>query len=149
MKPRSGRGLWGRNAEFVNNATLMPKGAPNMRNYIRLRCLRLYPLPFDPDTFYVVFGGTDENLIYWKDKTIAEINEFPPITGPVQFEIPEPSVIWFELDQENLAQLVNIYAGQVWTDTRLNDRFASQGRLYDMTKVEVQGSPRKVWSHGH
>lgn len=119
-----------------------------MRNYFKLRALRIYPVsppnPPDPDVFYVVFGSTDENLLYYQLKLEALVGG--------EFVIGAPAVIWFELDLENFSMLVNEASGNIWTQTRLNDRFAADPNLpllYDMTRVEVEGSPRPTWSHGH
>lgn len=120
-----------------------------MRNYIRMQCLRIYTLPFDPAQFYVVFGGDEDSLIYYADRLKAQLNAQPPIK---HFSIPEPSVIWFELNQDNFAKLCNLAAGTIWQQSRLNTEFQTDPSLetiYDMTRVEVEGSPRKTWSHGH
>lgn len=116
-----------------------------MRNYFKILCLRLYPAPFDPLTFYVVFGSDDESLLYYKNRLETLIST--PLATPA-----EASVIWFELNEKNFTMLLNIASGQIWGQTRLNDVFPPDPALellYDMTRVEVEGSPRKTWSHGH
>lgn len=122
-----------------------------MRNYFRIQNLRIYPyFDFPPprhielDQFLVVFGGTDEDLLQRAQLAIAA-------DGRDCF-ISEPSVIWFELDQQFFSDLLAQSPGQIWTQTRLNNIFPNSPDtplLFDSTRVEVEGSPRKTWSHGH
>lgn len=116
-----------------------------MRNYFKILCLRLYPAPFDPFTFYVVFGADDDSLSFYKRRLEAFIGQ--------QLSTPAGSqIIWFELNEENFVRLLNIASGQIWGQTRLNDVFPidpSLESLYDMTRVKAEGSPRKEWSGGH
>lgn len=118
-----------------------------MRNYFKTRALRLYPItppdPIDPLNFYVVFGGTDDDLLYYQQKLIALIGG--------EFAFGEPQICWFELDLKNFSMLLNCGAGNIWSQTRLNDVFPVDPDLpllWDMTRVEVQGSPRPTWSNG-
>lgn len=121
-----------------------------MRNYYEIQCLRLYPLPFDPETFYVVFGGDDDSLLYYSNRLQALVRANDPT---VQFQIAPPSIIWFELDQANFVRILNLASGTIWNQTRLNNVFPllpDSETLYDSTKVKpAQKSPRKEWSHGH
>lgn len=117
-----------------------------MRNYIKLRTLRLYYVGHEP-TFYVVFGGSDKDLLFYSNRLQALIREEDPAA---QFAIAPPLTCWFELNQANLSKLVNLNSGDIWTRTRLNNIFLFDGEnLYEMTRVEAEGSPRKTWSHGH
>lgn len=121
-----------------------------MRNYFRMHNLRIYPIfdfppppHTDPNQFYVVFGGSDEQLLFFQNQLEALIGG--------EFVVSEPQVIWFELDQEFFGNLLACAAGNIWTQTHLNDVFPIDPTLpilYDQTRVEVEGSPRKTWSHG-
>lgn len=122
-----------------------------MRNYFKLRNLRIYPYQdvppprhIDLDFFYVVFGGSDEDLFQRQQELIASIGQ--------DCFVSDPTVIWFELDLQFFSDLIAQSPGQIWTQTHLNDRFPASPDtplLYDSTRVEVEGSPRKTWSHGH
>lgn len=119
-----------------------------MRNYFKARALRLYPYsppdPPDPEVFYVVFGTTDEDLLFYQLKLYALIGG--------DFLAGAPATIWFELNLENFSMLLNQAPGEIWTQTRLNDLFPNDPDtplLFDMTRVESEGSPRSTWSHGH
>lgn len=122
-----------------------------MRNYFRMKNLRIYPLvgppPLhtDPLVFYVCFGGTDEDLLQ-RQVELIELIGFPD-----GYFVAEPQVIWFELDQQFFSNILAQAAGQIWTQTHLNTLFPSDPNtplLYDQTRVESEGSPRKTWSHG-
>lgn len=118
-----------------------------MRNYFKMRALRLYPIvppnPIDPNDFYVVWGSTDDDLFYYQQKLIALVGG--------EFAFGDPAVCWFELNLQNFSMLVNQAAGQIWNQTRLNDVFPPDPDtplLWDMTRVQEEGSPRPTWSHG-
>lgn len=119
-----------------------------MRNYFKIQNLRLYPFsppnPPDPNVFYVVFGGSDEQLLEYQLKLYALIGG--------DFVASAPTTIWFELDQEFFGNILACGAGNIWTQTHLNDLFSLDPNLpvlYDQTRVKSEGSPRKTWSHGH
>jgi hypothetical protein len=127
-----------------------------VRNYIRVRCVRIEsripPAPFDPLSFYVLFGGDDENLVSWVNRFKAYIAS----VSPTQIlQVLEPSVIWFELNQDNFMMLLNVASGSIFDLTRLSPFFAQDVPfippfdLSGMTRVESEGSPRATWSHGH
>jgi hypothetical protein len=121
-----------------------------MRNYFKLRNLRIYPYHdfppprhIDTTDFYVVFGGTDEDLYARQQAAIAQDGR-DALVG-------DPQVIWFELDLQFFSNIIAQAAGQIWTQTHLNDVFPTDPNtplLYDQTRIEVEGSPRKTWSHG-
>lgn len=123
-----------------------------MRNYFKMQNLRIYPYHdfppprhIDTTDFFVVFGGTDEDLLQRAQLAIAA-------DGRECF-IGEPFVIWFELDQQFFSNLVAQSPGQIWTQTRLNDVFPNSPDtplLFDQTVIEIEDiSVRKTWSHGH
>jgi len=115
-----------------------------MRNYFKMRSLKLWPLPFDQFNFYVVVGGDDDQLRFYQQRLMNSVGG--------EFLVSEPAVIWFELDQENFGKLLNQAWGTIWTQTHLNNVFPpidDNETLYDMTRVITEGSPRKTWSHGH
>jgi hypothetical protein len=122
-----------------------------MRNYFKMQALRIYPLQafpppphIDPNTFYVVFGGTDDDL-FARQVALTQL-----VGGDFSYGLP--TIIWFELDQQFFSNLLAQASGQIWTQTHLNDIFPSDPNtplLYDQTRVEIEGSPRSTWSHGH
>lgn len=129
-----------------------------MRNYFKTRLLQIYPYSppngqptWDPLVFYVVFGGTDEQLLFYQLQT----QEFLLTIEPTYiFYVPVPQVVWFELDLENFILLLQQAPGVIWGNTRLNNLFPKNPGsdltplLWDCTRVESEGSPRKTWSHG-
>jgi hypothetical protein len=71
---------------------------------------------------------------------------------PGNYTIVEDDSLYFELNDANFVTLINQNSGQFWTQSRLNDQFATipnSELLYDITKTGAEGSPRPTWSHGH
>lgn len=128
-----------------------------MRNYFKARAVRIYPYQgsppeIDPLNFFVVFGNTDDQLLKYVVRAQADDGG----NVPLGYFVGEPAVIWFEMNVQNLITLLNQASGEIWANTRLNELFTppfvsdpnGPESLYDMTRVEIEGSPRKTWSHG-
>jgi hypothetical protein len=119
-----------------------------MRNYILTKWVRIYPLPFNATSFYVVCGGADEDQFnYYVQRALALA-----FLTPGNYEIVEDDRLYFELNDANFVKLINQNSGQFWTQSHLNDVFAlipNSETLYDVTMTGAEGSPRSTWSHGH
>jgi hypothetical protein len=119
-----------------------------MRNYIRTKWVRIYPLPLDPNFFYVVCGGKDEDQFNFYVQRAINLAAL----APGHYTIVPDFDLYFLLDDENFVILINQNSGQFWTQTHLNNVFApipNSDLLYDVTRVQIEGSPRPTWSHGH
>jgi len=99
--------------------------------------------PFHFNFILYAFGGSDDQLL--ENIRKAEFSQLQSFPNSV-FTRTAPAVLWVELDSENFGILMNDFASSIWTRTHLDPTATS---VYDFTRVEVEGSPRKTWSHGH
>lgn len=119
-----------------------------MRNYVLTKWVRIYPLPFDPNFFYVVCGGKDPDQFNFYVQRALEL----AFLTPGNYTIVEDDTLYFELNDANFVKLINQNSGQFWTQSHLNTQFApinNSETLYDVTMTGAEGSPRSTWSHGH
>lgn len=130
-----------------------------MRNYFRMRGLWTTAHDGLDVAEFICWGGSDEQLMeHFEQMKAIALGSNPNY----KFTTREPQVCWFELNQENFGRLLqgpfdngfsNI-AYFIWNNTRLNTSGTTPPAnigsfFYEMTQVEVQGSPRRTWSHGH
>jgi hypothetical protein len=124
-----------------------------MRNYLKMQVMVWQD---GGGNYYYAWGGTDEQLleiVMMKEQKAMEGEGF---IGP--FVRTPPVEVWWLLDQENFAKILNgafeLTSFQNWLLisqlSGYNSEFSYFPLLFtDITRVEVEGSPRKTWSHGH
>jgi len=125
-----------------------------MRNYLKMQAMHW--TTSNGDDLWA-WGGTDEQLLFYVERMERFwIDAIDPNAAP--FNRTSPEVCWFELDQENFGIILNnvgiFSAFDTWKLTMLNNGqfpVLAFGNInfFDITRVKVQGSPRKSWSHGH
>lgn len=130
-----------------------------MRNYLAM--LGLWAEGKDgAQSISIVAWGADEDQL--REFIQPQINAQLLLTPNMVFKYTGPVKVWFELNKHNFARVLNgpgpllvfHYALAVWNNTHqarpLGGAAINEGDFFvSMTKVEVEGSPRKVWSHGH
>lgn len=124
-----------------------------VRNYIKSRVIKVtYTTQPSGGGVGVAWGGSDDQLGAYVRQLQNLILQFNPTA---RFTLSAPQIVWWELNRENLCVLLNGTNGgqgeatNNWNNTRLPSFTNAGTAYYGISKVKEQGSPRKVWSHGH
>ncbi len=117
-----------------------------IRNYFKVRGLNWqYEIPPTPPPFGELFAfGKDDQQLF---EVVQQINATQRISFPtIIFHYPRaPIFVYWELNAENFSRLLNQAPLQFWGNTNLPTNFPQQGLFTDMTKTEVEGSPRATF----
>ena len=106
--------------------------------------------PPTPDFYLYAWGADDEQLLNYVMRAEALVRaQFAP--QPVSFFRTLPLALWWLLDKENFGILLNgdnySNASLYWNGSRLPSIENTTNAYYEIS--ELEGSPRRSWSHGH
>ena len=123
-----------------------------MRNYIEMMGgAQGFDTHAGPTGTIFCWGSTDEQLFHYMIRNQALVKAGFPMTtfGPLII-----SDIYWLLNAQNLGVLLNgpntTFAEYVYNGTHAPGRTADDNTFWGISQIKrLQGSPRKVWSHGH